>query len=82
MIGGTPGVGPLVSYPISEIVIENPSFESAVGWILPYGVNEGQNAFTRWLDSAAPVWAKAMAGAIGLSTPERAQTLALSLIHI
>ena len=76
MIGGTPGVGPLVSYPISEIVIENPSFESAVGWILPYGVNEGQNAFTRWLDSAAPVWAKAMAGATGLSTPERAQTLA------
>ena len=76
MIGGTPGVGPLVSFPVSEIVIENPSFESAVGWILPYGVNEGQNAFTRWLDSAAPVWAKAMAGATGLSTPERAETLA------
>ena len=76
MIGGTPGVGPLVSYPISEIVIENPSFESAVGWVLPYGVNEGQNALTRWFDSASPVWMKAMAGATGLSTPERAQTLA------
>ena len=76
MIGGTPGLGPLVSFPVSEIVIENPSFESAVGWILPYGVNEGTSTFTRWFDATAPAWSKAMAGGLGLDTSERSRTLA------
>ncbi|MEC9096700.1 MAG: hypothetical protein VX776_08720, partial [Planctomycetota bacterium] len=76
MIGGAPGIGPLVSFPVSEIVIENPSFESAVDWILPYGVNEGDNALKRWFSSVAPAWSKAMAGGLGLDTPERGRTLA------
>ena len=76
MIGGTPGFGPLVSFPISEIIIENPTFESAVDWILPYGVNEGSSTLTRWFDATAPAWSKAMAGGLGLDTPERVRTLA------
>ena len=75
MIGGTPGIGPLVSFPISEIVIENPSLQNSVDWILPYGINEGTSVLARWFDATSPAWGKAMAGGLGLDTPERSRTL-------
>ena len=55
MIGGLPGVGPLISYPVSEAVIANPELEDAVGWILPFGVYEGQRSLSRFISASLPV---------------------------
>lgn len=79
MLGGLPGVGPLVSYPISEAVIANPELENAVGWILPYGVYEGHRSLSRFISAATSPWQRAVAGSytagLGLDTPERARTM-------
>ena len=79
MIGGLPGVGPLISYPVSEAVIANPEIEDAVGWILPFGVYEGQRSLSRFIAASTSPWQRAVAGSytggLGLDTPERARTM-------
>jgi hypothetical protein len=79
MIGGLPGVGPLISYPVSEAVIANPELEDAVGWILPFGVYEGQRSLSRFISASTSPWQRAVAGSytggLGLDTPERAKTM-------
>jgi hypothetical protein len=79
MMGGLPGVGPLVSYPISEAVIANPELEDAVGWILPFGVYEGNRSLARFISASTSPWQRAVAGSytagLGLDTPERARTM-------
>ena len=79
MMGGLPGVGPLISYPVSEAVIANPEIEDAVGWILPYGVYEGHRSLSRFISASTSPWQRAVAGSytagLGLDTPERARTM-------
>ena len=76
MIGGTPGFGPLLTYPVGEAIIANPNLEKTMKFAFPYGVSEGSTAFSRWLNSIAPAFGKAAAGGIiGLNTTERAKTL-------
>ena len=79
MIGGLPGVGPLISYPVSEAVIANPELEDAVDWILPFGVYEGQRSLSRFISASTSPWQRAVAGSytggLGLDTPERAKTM-------
>ena len=76
MIGGTPGFGPMLTYPLGEMVIANPNLEKTMKFIFPYGVSEGSTALNRWINSISPAFGKAAAGGIlGLTTPERAKTL-------
>ena len=76
MIGGTPGFGPMLTYPLGEMVIANPNLEKTMKFVFPYGVSEGSTALKRWINSVSPAFGKAAAGGIlGLTTPERAKTL-------
>ena len=62
----TPGFGPLVSIPVNEMLLKNPSLEESVKFMFPFGPPEGsftnrlvqgflpswqQNVVNRWMDT-------------------------------
>jgi hypothetical protein len=49
---GTPGFGPFVTIPTSEIVKRNPDLEDSVRFILPFGPSPS------WTDQIIPAWMK------------------------
>ena len=53
----TPGFGPLVSIPIRQAVLEDPSLEQTFKFMFPYGHPEG-NFFEQTFASFAPAYAQ------------------------
>ncbi len=61
---GGPGFGPLVTIPLAEIALVEPSLEEAVEFMWPYGLPQGDNQFSRVIGQLAPAWAKRAKGAL------------------
>ena len=82
MLSGTPGTGFIVQYLVSEVLIRIPELSDALEWLIPYGLSEGDNMFTRLLASAAPAWGKNFANVVGLDSKHRAATAGRVLVDI
>ena len=76
MIGALPGFGPLVSFGASELIVKNPEFDDALGWMLPYGFVEGEDVTRRFLNAHTPSWVRNGAKAAGMTDEGRAKTAA------
>lgn len=82
MLSGTPGTGFLVQYAVSELLIRVPELSDALEWLIPYGLAEGDDPFTRFLASAAPAWAKNLGNVVGLDSKRRAATAGRVMVDI
>jgi hypothetical protein len=61
---GGPGFGPLITIPLAEIALVEPSLEEAVEFMWPYGLPQGDNQFSRVIGQLSPAWAKRAKGAL------------------
>ena len=52
-----PGVGPVITIPVRELVLDNPEMESTFQFMFPFGHPEG-GFFDRAIKGNAPTWAK------------------------
>jgi hypothetical protein len=77
MIGALPGFGPLVSFAVSELIVGNPELDESLGWMLPYGFVEGEEVYTRFINSHSPSWIRNGAKAVGMTDAGKAKTAAL-----
>ncbi len=77
MIGALPGFGPLVSFAVSELIVGNPELDESLGWMVPYGFVEGEEMYTRFINSHTPTWVRNGAKAIGMTDAGKAKTAAL-----
>jgi len=76
MIGALPGFGPLVSFTMSELIVENPDLDESLGWMLPYGFVEGEEIYTRFLNAHTPSWIRNGSKAVGMNDEGKARTAA------
>ena len=76
MIGALPGFGPLVSFSVSELIVSNPQLDESLDWMLPYGFVEGEEIYTRFINSHTPSWIRNGAKATGMTDAGKAQTAA------
>ena len=77
MIGALPGFGPLVSFAVSDLIVANPELDESLGWMVPYGFVEGEEIYTRFINSHTPSWVRNGAKAIGMTDAGKAKTAAL-----
>jgi hypothetical protein len=69
---GGPGFGPLVTIPITEIAVVEPTLEEAMEFMWPYGLPQGDSAAKRIAGQLGPAWMKRAKGAaIGSDEQER-----------
>jgi hypothetical protein len=60
MLQMSPGAGPLVTVPLREAVLANPSLESSVAFMFPFGHPHADNFLERVLKMNAPTYLKAV----------------------
>ena len=60
MLQMSPGAGPLVTVPLREAVLVNPSLESTVAFMFPFGHPHADNFLERVLKMNAPTYLKAV----------------------
>jgi hypothetical protein len=60
MLQMSPGAGPLITVPLREAVLANPSLESAVAFMFPFGHPHADNFLERVLKMNAPTYLKAV----------------------
>ena len=60
-IAALPGVSPAITVGAGEAILAVPSLDKTLGWLIPYGIAEGDNTFTRILSSLLPAWTKNIA---------------------
>ena len=61
---GGPGFGPLITIPITEIAVQEPTLEEALEFIWPYGLPQGTSTSARVLGQLGPAWMKRAKGVI------------------
>lgn len=59
---GGPGFGPIITIPITEIAVQEPELEEALGFIWPYGLPQGTSTSDRVLGQIMPAWMKRAKG--------------------
>jgi hypothetical protein len=82
MLSGAPGTGFIVQYLVTETLIRVPELSDALEWLIPYGLSEGDNMFTRFLASAAPSWGKNFANVVGLDSKRRGETAGRVMVDL
>ena len=59
---GGPGFGPLITIPITEIAVQEPTLEEALEFIWPYGLPQGASTLARVAGQLGPAWMKRAKG--------------------
>jgi len=60
---GGPGFGPLVTMPITEIAVQEPTLEETLEFMWPYGLPQGDSQFSRVITQITPAWVRRAKGA-------------------
>ena len=80
-----PSGSPVLSWGIGEAILKVPELDQTLGWLIPYGIAEGDDAFTRMVASLIPAWTKNLArkglGELYLDDERRQATAARVLIE-
>ena len=81
-----PSGSPIISWGIGEAILKVPELDKTLGWLIPYGIAEGDDAFTRMVSSLIPAWTKNLArkgvGELYLDDERRQATAARVLIDM
>ena len=81
-----PSGSPVLSWGIGEAILKVPELDQILGWLIPYGIAEGDDAFTRMVASLIPAWTKNLArkglGELYLDDERRQATAARVLIDM
>lgn len=85
-ISANPGIGFQVSFVVGEAILAIPSLDKILGWLIPYGIAEGDNWLQRLVASALPAWIKNIArkglGDLYLDDERRAATGARVMVDL
>ena len=79
---GGPGFGPLVTIPITEIAVVEPTLEEAMEFMWPYGLPQGDSAANRVVGQLGPAWMKRAKGAAMGSDEQERIVLNLARDHM
>ena len=74
---GGPGFGPLVTIPITEIAVQEPTLEETLEFMWPYGLPQGDNQFSRVVGQLSPAWVKRAKGAVAGSDEQERIVLSI-----